>query len=406
MTFRGTTLVLTLSLAANAALLAVIEIRDPGLLHFDTFGKPAAAPPIAATQAATMAGSRAAVGPGLADQLLKGDPRTVIGRLRAAGFSRAVIRAVAREMINAQLHDREKAIADRIALKPYWKARFNDFDQGAMSDMHAFSREKNKMIEDLLGDEPSDATPIAAVFIQGARGGLSPEAYRRVDAIQSDYADMKQKVLAAANGVIMPEDQEKLAFLDKQQAADLAEVLSPEDLFDYQLHTSPTASTLRNSLTAFDPSEDEFKAIFKAQQDFNAQYGSPDGPLTADQQQQRQAHQADLLASIQQVLSPDRFADYKTDTDPAYVNVDRLVQQLNLPPDTTQQVVALQSDYSQQAAAINGNSQISPADKITQLGALGDDATAKLTAALGPRGFFAYQQANGSWLQQLKPKGK
>jgi hypothetical protein len=405
MTVRGTTLVLTLSLAANAALLAVIEVRDPGVLSFSVFGKgPAAAPP-AVAPASPVAGTRSVLSPSSVDQLLKGDASAVIARLRAAGFPRYMLLAIARAKVDEVLHDREVEIAGRMKLKPYWKGRFNDFDQSALADLRAINKERSKMVEALVGTDPSDINPLGQVFAQGQSGGLPPETYKKVSAIRSDYEDMRQKIYAEANGFLMPEDNEKLAYLAKQQEADLAGVLSPDELLTFQLNTSSTASMLRNNLAAFNPTEDEFKAIYKVQQDFNAQYGSPDVQLTPDQQQQRQAHQADLLASIQQVLSPDRFADYKTDTDPAYANVDRLVQQLNLPPDTTQQVVTMQSDYTQQAAAINGNSQISPADKITQLNALADEATGKLTAALGARGFYAYQQSSGSWLQQLKAKG-
>jgi hypothetical protein len=406
MTVRGTTLVLTLSLAANAALLAVIEVRDPGVLSFSVFGNgPAAAPP-AVAPASPVAGTRSVLSPSSVDQLLKGDASAVIARLRAAGFPRYMIRAIAQEKVEEILHDREMEVVSRLKPPPYWQARNNHLDRAALADMQVINRERKKMLEDLIGTDPSDINPFGSIWTESQRGGLSPDTYRKVDAVKSDYDDMRNRIVAASNGVLMPEDKEKLAYLDKQQAADLAAVISPDELLEYQMHMSQDASNLRDNLAAFNPTEDEFKAIYKVQQDFNAQYGSPDVQLTPDQQQQRQAHQADLLASIQQVLSPDRFADYKTDTDPAYANVDRLVQQLNLPPDTTQQVVTMQSDYTQQAAAINGNSQISPADKITQLNALADEATAKLTAALGARGVYAYQQSSGSWLQQLKAKGK
>jgi hypothetical protein len=403
MTFRGTPLLLVLSLAANAALLAIIEIRDPGILHIEGFGATSRVQPVAVVRSAVAMPSPASLGPETTEMLFKGDAKTIYARLVAAGFPRSVIRAIVALKVDEPFREREKAIAERLKPKPYWKARPTDFDQSALADMQAVNRERNKQINAIMGPDNYDMNVFGQVFAESMRGGLSADAYSRMDAIKSDYDEMKKKVVAAANGILMPEDNEKLAYLDKEREADLAAALAPDDLLTYQLHNSPAASTLRASLVAFNPTEEEFKAIFKAQQDVDAQLGASDGQLTAEQQQARQAA---LLASLQPVLGPDRFADYKTDTDPAYASVDRLVQQLNLPADTTQQVVAMQSDYTQQAAAINGNSQISPADKITELSALADDATAKLTAALGPRGFYAYQQSSGSWLQQLKAKGK
>jgi hypothetical protein len=403
MAIRGTPLLLVLSLAANAALLTIIEIRDPEILHIEGLGATSRVQPVVVVRPVAATSSPGPLGAGATELMFKGDAKTIYARLLAAGFPRSVIRAIVTLKVDEPFHEREKAIAERLKPKPYWKARPSDFDQSALADMQAVNRERNKQINAIMGPDNYDMNVFGQVFVESMHGGLSAEAYSRMDAIQSDYDDMKKRVIAAANGILMPEDNEKLAYLDKEREADLAAAMSPDDLLTYQLHNSPAASTLRANLVAFNPTEDEFKAIYKAQQDVNTQLGAPDGSLTADQQQ---ARQASLLAALQQVLSPDRFADYKTDTDPAYAGVDRLVQQLNLPPDTTQQVVAMQSDYTQQVAAINGNSQISPADKITELSALADEATAKLTAALGARGFYAYQQSSGSWLQQLKAKGK
>jgi len=405
MTFRGTTLVLAISLAANAALLALIEVKAPELLRFDSPSKPLAAIPGPAS-APGISTPALSFGPGSAGQLLKGDVQTVLARLKAAGFPRSVIRAYAQDAVAKQLQARAVAIGERLKPLPFWKARRSDFDQTAIADMGALNLERKKMVEALIGTDPSDSNPFGLAIMDAQRGGLTPEQFAKVDAIRSDYDDLRRKIRSAANGVITPDETEKLAYLDRQQATDMAAALPPDDLLSYDMHVSGTASSLRANLVAFNPTEDEFTAIFKAQQAFDAQYGSPDGYLTADQQQQRQAHQADLQAAIQQALGAQRYADYQTDTAPAYLAVSQVVQQLNLPPETTDQVVAMQADYSQQAAAINANSQLSPADKLTQLEALADEATAKLTAALGPRGFFAYQQANGSWLQALKGKGK
>src|ERR1022692_1184619 len=75
----------------------------------------------------------------------------------------------------------------------------------------------------------------------------------------------------------------------------------------------------------------------RSQQDFDQRFGSASVPLSADQQRERQAHQAELLSNIQDVLGPDRFAEYKQDTDPNYMTTNRLVERLNLPSSATQQ---------------------------------------------------------------------
>ena len=330
----------------------------------------------------------------------------MVERLRAAGFPADVVRGLAEVKLKEVFYARRLKVAEKMAPKPYWDSKFGQLDREAMSEMNALNREQARAIHDLLGTDNRDNDPIDAVFTRNMNAGLSPQDADRVQTIQSDYADLEGQIYLSLNGAPTPEDTEKLAYLEREKEADLAKALSPEELLDYQLRSSPNASTLRNNLKSFHPSEDEFRAIFKAQQAFDSQYGSTSVPLTQEQSVARQSHQADLTAAIQQVLSPDRFADYKTETDPLYVQVDQVVQRLDLPPGTTAQVFSMQSGYMQQATDIRQDSSLSPADKASKLAALADEATDQLTTALGPNGLAAYKQNGGWWLQALKPQGK
>jgi hypothetical protein len=200
---------------------------------------------------------------------------------------------------------------------------------------------------------------------------------------------------------MLPEDNEKLQYLQKEQDSEIAAELSPDELLEYQLRTSNTAGQLRYSLSAFNPTEGEFRAIFKAQQDFDKQYGSG-GNLTPDQQRVRQEHQGDLFASIQDAIGPDRAADYKLQTDPNYIQLTDLVDRLDLPASVSKQVASVQSDISKRADAVRKDPGLSAADRNSQLAALADEATGSITAALGERGMAAYRNNGGGWLQALK----
>ncbi len=60
-------------------------------------------------------------------------------------------------------------------------------------------------------------------------------------------------------------DREKLALLNRERRADLERVLTPEELFEYDLRQGPTAMRLRSQLAAFQPTEEEYRAIFTVQ---------------------------------------------------------------------------------------------------------------------------------------------
>jgi hypothetical protein len=205
--------------------------------------------------------------------------------------------------------------------------------------------------------------------------------------------------------MILPEDRAKLALLDKEQRVDIAALLTPQELLEYDLRNSSTASQLRSQLAIFNPTEDEFRAIFKIQQAFDDQYGSVSSiAMSMEQRRQRTEAQKQLLPQFQAVLAPDRFAAFQQATDPAYQTINRLVARLELPPETSTQVVTLQKDIQQRAMSAQTALDITPEQRAAQLAALNQEATDKLTQTLGARGFEAYKANGGFWLQMLQPR--
>jgi len=123
-----------------------------------------------------------------------------------------------------------------------------------------------------------------------------------------------------------------------------------------------------------------------------------------EQRRQYTEAQTQLLPQFQAVLAPDRFAAFQQAVDPAYQQINRLVARLELPPDTSTQVVALQKDIMQRATAAQTMRDATPDQRAAQLIVLNQEATAKLTQTLGARGYEAYKTNGGYWLQMLQPR--
>jgi hypothetical protein len=75
----------------------------------------------------------------------------------------------------------------------------------------------------------------------------------------------------------------------------------------------------------------------------------------------------------------------------------------NLPPAATQQVMDIETDITKRADAIRADTSLTDAVRTSQLAALADEATTKATTVVGERGFEAYKQSVGSWIQHLNP---
>ena len=83
----------------------------------------------------------------------------------------------------------------------------------------------------------------------------------------------------------------------------LADILTPDELEQHQLRTSPLASDLREQLSSFHPSEEEFAEIFRLRKEFQ-------DPFSKGQPLSEQAQQ-DLQSQLSALLGPRRYADYE-----------------------------------------------------------------------------------------------
>jgi hypothetical protein len=399
---KASNLILAASLTANAVLVAVVAIDAPGVFHFGQSipAESAAAAVRHAAQPDSLDGNPDA----RKWATMKGeDLKSLVAGLRAAGFPPRVIRAIAKAQLDDQLHAQRKELVDQLGSRPYWSQHYGVFDAKTLMSLGAISRHETKELNDLLGPDENGNNPPGVTYTDDATAGLSRKKYERIQAIGADFTDMRYAIIGGANGLILPEDQEKLNYLAKERQAEINAELSPDEQFEYQLRTSNMANQLRYTLSTFNPTEDEFRAIFKAQQDFDSQYGSSEEQLTPDQQKEKEAHKADLFAKIQDAIGPERAAEYKVQSDPNYIQLSRLVDRLELPTAATQQVASVQSDITKRADAIRKDPELSATDKASQLAALADEATGEITTVMGDRGMAAYKQNGGGWLQVLKP---
>ncbi len=399
------------SLAVNAAVITLYFKQSSGA---PSAGSPAAA--VLAEKSAGSSGSAAPV-PSAASaaaaqsaqlarswsELQTGDLKTLPERLRAAGFAPSMIRAIVAAQVNEQFSARRKELLGNQAEQPFWKnQRSGMMDPKTMTALRDLGKEQMALMKSLLGDSAPGHEEINA-WQRRQFGNLAPEKLTQLQSINTDYSELQQEIMQKANGVMLPEDREKLTYLEKEKLADIAKTLTPQEFEEFQLRSSNTANQLRGQLGSFNTTEAEFRALYRAAAAIDEKYGTagPFGPRNPGDYQNRQA---DMLAQAKAVLTPERFADYKLATDPQSRQVSSLVARLELPPATTQQVVSLQQDFQNRQRALMTNRALTPADRTAQQAALLQEATAKLSATLTPRGLEAYKQNGGQWLDMLKPR--
>jgi hypothetical protein len=334
--------------------------------------------------------------------LQAGDLKTLAERLRAAGFPPAVVRAVVAALVDEKYAAQRKALLAKQDETPFWQRSSYGYDSKLMASLRDLNKQERDETKSLLGpDGLAGSNDERQAWQRRQYGDLPAEKLEQMQAILSDYGDLRSDIYSKANGVMLPEDREKIALLEKEQRADLSALLAPEELENYELRSSNTAHLIRSQLSIFKASEAEFRALFKATRAAEDQYGSlTNGPSNPDQVTKMRDS---VLASLQTQLSPERYAELQQATDPKYQMTNRLVARLELPASAAVETVAIQTDVQKRAQTIRRDTTLSPEQRTAQLTELTQEATSKLSTTLTPRGLEAYKQYGGFWLQNLNP---
>ncbi len=392
-------LLLASSLLANAVLCVVVVNRSGRDSDPAVAGKPSASLPAEKSAIATVDADHP--DPETWTGLTGGDPAATIARLRDEGFPPSLQRAILAALITERFSDRHQALANLISAQPWWRGNLYGSTDGAkiLAARQQLQREEKEALEQILGPD-AGRSDYARARQARSFGDLPGGKASELDRITSDYNELMSEVRNGSQGILLPEDRAKLAYLDEQKRADIAKLLSPDELLEYDLRSSPSAGLLRYQLAAFGPTEEEFRTLFKLQQAFDAKFGNPEF-LTAEQRRDRNLAQADLLKQAEAVLPPDRYAELKEKTDPSYLAANAVVTRLQLPPTATAEIVAIQKDISKRADAVRSDRSLTPQQRNSQFRALGSEAVARLTPTLGDAGLTAYKQSGGGWIGGL-----
>ena len=329
-----------------------------------------------------------------------GDLATLVARLRAAGFPPAVIRAIVLSEVGTRYSARMRALDINDPNTPFWKLRgFSSADDKRLIEINQLQRERAKLVRELLGDSfftTDDVSPAQ----RRQFGNLPRTKIDLLQRVEDDYAEMTAAVRATMGGITLPEDSAKLALLARERHADLATVLTPDELTDYEMRTSPLTNFLRSRLGGFDPTETEFRALFQAQESVNAMF--PAGPGASVDPERAQIARQEFISDLRVALGDARYADYVRETSNDFQQLSRLAQRAALPSDTAVQAFNLRDAVAQDSNRIFDDASLNGSQKRTALQTLAQNTRAQLTAMLGPVVGPAYVKVADQWLTTVE----
>jgi len=328
-----------------------------------------------------------------------GDPAAT-ERFRQLGLPDSIIRALIVRQIDLRFRDREQALRahERDA---FWRRDFPYYTTRPTDPLAALDlrREKNAEKQRLLAGLPDPES-----VQSGTSDAFVPPAKReQLRLIREDYQALRQ-LYSAYDGVLLPQEREKLLYLETQERTDIAALLTPEELAEYDLRFSPTAQQLRFQLTAFDATEDEYKAIYALRRAYDEHhlpqsgqtvlYSSTPGPADAREK---------LAADLKTALGEERYAAYERSQDYEFRTIAAVAARLDLPPEKAVEAHTLKIALEQKMRAFRpAPGTPANAQRAAYFAALAEEAEAGFTAILGEKGYAAYKEY-GQLPRRIRP---
>ncbi len=394
---------LIVSVAVNTALLAAFALRRPegespssSSTSASVKGGPAAiaskpVPDRSDSATATTGDASAAVPAKTLWALLASrDPATFAANLRAAGFQVGMVRGAVYALLrDLQTPERTKAV-DSITNSTYWK---NDVSPAASAsyskEISRLWLERDQIMRRIFPEEQE----AFALRMQARFGPISEATMEKISALEQDYSEMQTQTRARSSGggiMQMPWSGEELALLDREKLKDIAALLRPTELENYQMRGSPLGQTLQRQLDGFEPTEQEYRQIYglRAAADAAARANGPMGAMTPEGMRTRE----ELEAGLKTALGDARYAEYQRGQDRGFQAALEVTRTLDLAASKAAEVYDVQQQMRKRQTEITTASGSTAADRQAQLAVLTAETNQKLSAILTPAGLEQFNK--------------
>jgi len=204
--------------------------------------------------------------------------------------------------------------------------------------------------------------------------------------------------------MMLPPDPEVEKAAEEAYRARLAELLSPEEQFEFEMRSSSLGINLPRVLEPFQPSETEFRTVYAAYADLLAQNPawSRSGNTNSMTQAEFDAKMA-MVDGVAATLGEERAADLRQLFNPADQRENEIVGRLGLPLSTATELGSLRDEAQALLAEHRGAATPGVAAPVTPLPERAGEIVAEVSALLGEEGATLYRNSFGRWINDLVP---
>src|SRR5437867_1665152 len=243
------------------------------------------------------------------------DYRTYVKNLREIGCPEPTVRdIVTADLLQAFAARRAEVTAARFGDFKYWKADPQEAAarQNLEQQRRALDDEMSGALRELLAAEgirPSTTQQWRQAALDQQLSFLPVDKREKTEALLLQYTDIDEQIRALASGDRTPENTAErrhvLEAYDVKRAA-LQALLTPEEYQQLDLTMSWTADNLRRAMEKFEPTEEEFRAIFHAWRAHDERLARL---YATDQPDPGNAH---VFARMQELRGEKRYEQYRS----------------------------------------------------------------------------------------------
>jgi len=339
------------------------------------------------------------------------DYRKYIANLRGIGCPEETIRDIIIADVNKLFESRKKDLKKQAGEFKFWKPgqTFAGLDPERLKQHQELAREKRDVLKELLGvDIQETANPMAEAMnpLEDALAFLPPEKQAKAVTMMQEFQAKMAQANANRGGQPATNNAAQLKALTDEYKAALNQFLTPAEKEQFELTISQTAQNMRNQLSAFNPTEQEFRDIFKIRQKFDEESqlaGRATDPGSTDR---REAAYFDTERQIRQLLGDARYNEYRASRDDVpNTPLRQIAEAEGIPVERATQVLELRDMAREQALRIRTDTTLNDLQRETTLTRIHAETRTAVTGVLGEKAATAYfeKPVAKRWLDGIAP---
>ncbi len=338
------------------------------------------------------------------------DLRAYRDNLRRAGCPEATARDIMRAVINERFNRRRLELVQPFADRYWDMLAGGDKAFKSIGDrLGSMKEERDAVLKDILGDEPSDPAAERARRVEGWNENwswLPASKAAQMVSIEAKYQklrdDLEAEIGRRPDGKQTPEDQAARKKLADQIKTEREALLSVEEREELRLRESGAAQWAEN-LHGFEPDEQELRAVARLRLETDDAAKRLRGEKWEEKDLKAALKQSEeqLQAKIKGVLGEERYAQYDRARDGDFGNLSRVTERYGLPADAAVQAFEARKAAVAAVEQIKQNASLPEPERRTALEFIQRETERALAQALGNEVLATYREHGGAWVAGL-----